>query len=81
MTLSKDSIGAIKKVTIEYEAGTYTVEGEDAVTWKSMVDGQATLAHVHGAKYLNLNWKFAPLVPVVPKTPKQSKTPKTPKKT
>jgi len=57
---SSQELGTIQKVTLEYENGFLTVEGEDAVKWKALADGQASLAYVHGAKYAAPNWTFAP---------------------
>lgn len=49
--------GKLQKVTLQFENITISLEGKDALAWKSMADSQAVLAHVHGYKYDKLNWK------------------------
>jgi len=48
--------GKIQKVTLEFENVILTVEGENAVMWKTFADGQAALAYVHGSRPTAPNW-------------------------
>lgn len=52
--------GKIKSVTLEFENAVISLNGPGAEEWQKMVNGQAVLAHVHGAKYEQLPWSIVP---------------------
>jgi len=47
----------IIRVTLEFDDEILILENQDAQAWKGIVDSQAMLAHVHGAKYNYPAWK------------------------
>lgn len=53
--------GKIKSVTLEFENATLHLSEVGAIEWQKMVNSQAALAHVHGAKYESLPWSVVPL--------------------
>jgi len=47
----------VKKVTIEFEDRTISVEGAEATKWQHACDSQATLSIAHGQPFPVLKWK------------------------
>ena len=48
----------LKKVILQFENETRTLEGEDVEKWSEMCDSMASLSYIHGHEYPELNWKI-----------------------
>lgn len=53
-------LGKIKSVTIVYEHGTLSLEGEAAEAWRQHVSGGDMLLHTRGWKLPEFEWKLTP---------------------